>query len=115
MTFIISPEATDRARETLKAAQLFSDNRQAIVLACAAAAESEVVLAIVRRDLTFGGTQTLPLRQLREHVLALEPGAWPLLFSPDADANQVEMRCRKMADLAIAKLEAMQRWTSRHS
>ncbi len=115
MTFTISSEATDRARDTIKAAHLFRENEQAIVLACAAAAESEVVLAIVRRDLTFGGAQTLPLRQLRERVLALEPGTWSLLFSPDADASHVEIRCQKMADLASAKLEAMQRWTSRHS
>ncbi len=108
---MLSREAAERAGRSIQAAEVFRANMQVIEQACAVAAEGQMVVAVVRADLAFGGVWTVPLDELRDRVLQLEESGWSLVFSPQATAEDIEERCARMAWLAQARLEAIQRLT----
>jgi hypothetical protein len=115
MTLLNPDLAEQRARASIAAAESIRSNMMTISDSCNWAQEDEVVLAIIRRDLTFGGALILPLNRLREQVLSLQEVGWSVVFSPGATDNDIEARCDKMAKLAQAKLDVIQRWRDNHS
>lgn len=114
MTFTVTPQAKERAENTVAAAHTFRENAQSIFMACVEAADEEIVLATVSPTLVFAA-YIIPLSELRERVVGLTPGSWSLVFSPNTRPDEIEARCQKMARLASRKLEVMHRWSSRHS
>ena len=111
-----SPELAEaRARQTILAAQVFLSNASAISDHCNWAQEDQVVIALVNRDLTFGGAIIAPLSQLREEVMSRLTSGWTLVFSPGTTDRDIEARCGKMAELAQARLDVIRRWRDKHS
>jgi ABC-type uncharacterized transport system ATPase subunit len=110
---MLSRETAEQAGRSIRAAEVFRANIQAIEQACAVAEEGQMVVAVVGRDLAFGGVWIVPLDELRERVLQLEGGGWSLVFSPQTAPEDIEERCARMAWLAQAKIEAIQRWIGR--
>lgn len=110
-----SPEiAEQRARFAMQAAELFLANSDAIEEKCNWAQEDEIVLAVVKRDLTFDGAIIAPLNELREQVAAVGDKGWTLVFSPGSTGKDIEARCNKMAELARARLDVIRRWRDNH-
>jgi len=116
MTLKKSPELAEaRARQTILAAQVFRSNASAISDHCNWAQEDQVVIAVVKRDLTFDAAFIAPLSQLREEVMSRLNTGWTLVFSPGTTDRDIEVRCDKMAQLAQARLDVIQRWRDKHS
>src|SRR5689334_2591943 len=112
---LLNPElAEQRARASIGAAESIRSNVTAISDSCNWAQEDEVVLAIIRRDLTFGGALIVPLNRLREQVVALQEVGWSIVFSPGATERDIEARCDKMVELAQARLDVIRRWRDNH-
>jgi hypothetical protein len=103
VAFKPSAEAAERSRMSVQAAEVFGDNALVIAGACAEAGRGEVIVAHVRPDLAFGGVALIKLGQLREHILGLDRGSWPLVFSPGVDLQSIEGRCGQMRRLAEAR------------
>jgi hypothetical protein len=115
MTLLNPDLAEQRARASIAAAEAIRSNTATISDSCNWAQEDEVVLAIIRRDLTFGGAIIVPLNRLREQVVSLQEVGWTVVFSPGATDKDIEIRCDKMAELAQARLDVIQRWRNNHS
>jgi hypothetical protein len=113
MTLRTPEQAEERARCAVSAAQVLLSNVTEISDRCNWAQEDEVVLATVKRDLTFSGAVTVPLSLLREEVMSRLDKGWTLVFSPGATDKDIESRCNKMAALARAKLDVIQRWRAK--
>lgn len=114
MGFALTKEAAERPKRTIDAAEVFHAKAWAIARACADAREGETVVAIVERDLTFGGVWTVPTSELTAHVPRLEDGGWSLVFSRRTPVAAIEARSLTLARLAFARWEAIRRWASQH-
>lgn len=114
MPFVPAEETLARPRLTIHAAEIFHAHACAIARNCAEAGEDDVVLATVDRFLSFGGTWLVHRSQLLERVQELGEGGWTLLFSPGSTVREVETRSLELARHAMARWEALRRWTSAH-
>jgi hypothetical protein len=114
----VSPSNPDlveeRARYTIKAAELLRSHIETISDLCNWAQEDEAVLAVVNRDLSFGGAVVVPLNRLREEVMSRLTIGWTMVFSPGSTSKDIQARCDKMSQLAQAKLDVIQRWRAKH-
>ncbi len=106
--------ASDRSIQTIHAAAVFHDQVFAITTACANATEAELVLAAVSQDHAFRGIWTIPRSDLTALATDLEDGGWTIVFSPGADAADIEDRCLKLASTAFDRWKAIRRWVSAH-
>ncbi|HZR41735.1 MAG TPA: hypothetical protein VFB12_16560 [Ktedonobacteraceae bacterium] len=111
-----SNEAMDRPHRAIKAAGILRERAWAIEGAAADAGADEIIVAVVGKDLTFGGIWTA----VREDLMWLVPrvegqGGWSLIFSPKTSSAQVEERCMQFARIAFKRWEAMQRWAGRQA
>jgi hypothetical protein len=113
MTFRPTPQAIERARQTIEVAGIFMNNAPAIAGACAEAAPGEVVVAVAGPERRFRGVFLRPLVKLYETVMSQEPGGWILVFSPGDSLPEIELRCRKMASYAEARHRLASRIASR--
>ena len=102
-------EAAARAWRSKEAARLFYDNAETIALACAAADWWKIVVATVRPDLVFGGTETLLLARLIEHARLREGQGWTLLCKPQLSAAEIQRVALKLAISATRRWEILQR------
>ena len=110
-----SREAMERPYRTLQAAAVLREKAGAIGRATADARQDEVVVALIQRDLSFGGVWTIAREDLARQVLLLEDeGGWSLTFSSHTSVAQIEERCAELARIAGKRWEVMQRWASRH-
>lgn len=110
-----SREAVERPYRTFQATSVLREKAVAIERATADAREDEIVVAIVQKDLSFGGVWTIAREELVRQVLLLEDeGGWSFTFSSNTLVAQVEERCAELARIALRRWEAMQRWASRH-
>ena len=110
-----SREAMERPYRTIQAAGVLRKNAKTIGNATATAQEDEIIVAVVHKDLSFGGALTIAREDLTRQVLRVEDeGGWSLIFSLDTSVIQVEERCSELARIARKRWEAMQRWASRH-
>lgn len=115
MPFHFSQGASDRPKQTIHAAEVLHDNARSIASVCMDAAEDEVVVAVINRDMGFGGVWTIPRSELSDRVPQLDDGGWSLVFGPGTPAADIEDRCLRLARLAFARWEVMRRWASRHA
>jgi len=115
MTFILSREAVDRPQRTIQAMQVFQAEVHTIAERCATAAEGDVIVAVVMRDLTFGGTWVVATADTTMVLEAVEDGGWSLSFPRHASIEHIQHQCQTVADIAGKRLTAIQRWLSRHS
>jgi hypothetical protein len=112
---MLSKEALERAKRTIDAEEVLHDHAPEIARVCAGAAVSESVIALVRRDLSFGGVITAPTEHFRANLHEMEEeGGWEQVFDPLEDVEAIEQRCLEMARNAFARWETALRWASRH-
>ena len=109
-----SQEALERPTRTLQAAGVLREKAEAIWRATMDAREDEVVIAVIQRDLSFGGVWTVTRDQLaRQMPLVEDKGGWSFTFSPNTSLAQIEERCLEFMRIAFRRWEAMQRWSIR--
>ena len=110
-----SREAMERPYRTLEATKILREKAESIARITANAQANEVVVAVIRGDLSFGGIWTLAREELMKQVpIVDEAGGWSLIFSPNTQVARVEERCDELARLAQRRGEAMRRWAARH-
>ena len=110
-----SREAIERPYRTFQAAGIVREKARTIERVTAVAAEDEIVVALVEKDLSFGGIWTLAREDMAVQILRMEEdGGCSLIFSPNTSIAQVEERCNELARIALRRWEAMKRWASRH-
>lgn len=106
----LSPEAKDRARETIEVAEVFGANADEIAAAVAGAAEGHVVVAVVDGTHEFAGAHHVSRTELVDAVPAFEAdGGWAMVFSVGADADHVRQRTAEMASIAQQRIDAIER------
>lgn len=110
-----SREAMERPYRTLEATKILREKAAIIARATTNAQANEVVVAVIRGDLSFGGIWTLAREDLMKQVPVVEEeGGWSLIFSPNTLVAHVEERCDELARIAQKRGQAMQRWAARH-
>ena len=115
MVHHFSQHAMERPRRSMRAADILRNNAWAIELAASDAREDEIVVAVVREDLTFGGAWTIAREDLIRQIPALEgKDGWSFTFSSQTPVTEIERRCREYTQLTNRRWELMQRWSSRH-
>ncbi len=97
MPFVPPQAALERPQRTVEAMAVLGEQAQVIARACADAGDSEVILAAVDPDLTFGGVWTIPVEQLSARATPDEAGGWSLLFSPGTSVEEIAARCQTRA------------------
>lgn len=110
-----SREAMERPYRTIQATKVLREKARTIERATTNARADEVIVAVIRNDLSFGGVWTLARESLARQIFIVEDeGGWSLIFSPNTSVPQIEERCDELARIAQKKGEAMRRWASRH-
>jgi hypothetical protein len=110
-----SREAIERPYRTIEATKVLLEKATIIERATRDARVDEVIVAVVRPDLSFVGVWTLAREDMSRQVFVVEDeGGWSLLFSPNTSLAQIEKRCDELAGIARRRGEIMQRWASRH-
>ncbi len=110
-----SREAVERPYRTIEAMRVLREKAEIIEKVTADAQADEVVVAVIRKDLSFGGVWTLAREDLAKQVLVVEDeGGWSLTFSPKTSLASVEERCNEVAGIAQKRGEIMQRWIREH-
>jgi hypothetical protein len=110
-----SREAVERPYRTVEATNVLRAKAEIVARATTSAHADEVVVAVIGKDLSFGGVWTLAREDMARQVLVVEDeGGWSLIFSPNTSVAQVEQRCDELAGIARKRGEAMQRWARRH-
>ncbi len=111
-----SQEAIERPYRTLEATKVLREKAEVIERATANAQADEVIVAVIRSDLSFGGVWTLAREDMARQVLVVEDeGDWSLTFSPNTPATHVEQRCDELARIAQRRADVMQNWLRRNS
>ena len=109
-------EALARPVKTVEAARVLREQAGAIEQAALAAGAVEIVVAVVRKDLSFAGVWTLARSNLASQVRELEnAGGWSLTFAPGSTRVQIEARCDELAGLAQRRADALQQRVQRRS
>ncbi len=112
---LLNPDLSEkRAITTIAAAETLREHIAAISDSCNWAQDDEAVLAVIGRDLSFGGALIVPLSSLRETVLSIQETGWTLVFSPGSTDKDIEARCDRMVQGAQARLDAIRRWRAKH-
>lgn len=110
-----SKEARERPYRTIEATKVLREKAEIIERVTNDARADEVIVAVVRPDLSFGGVWTLAREDMTRQIFVVEDeGGWSLLFSPNTSIAQVEERCNELAMIAQKRGEVMQKWISRH-
>jgi hypothetical protein len=110
----LSPEAQDRARETIAVAEVFGANAELIAAAVAEVGDTHVLVAVVDNTHEFTGTHYVSKDDLVETVPSLEgDGGWAMVFSTGADAEHVRRRTAEMAAIAQQRIDMIDRIQAR--
>lgn len=109
----LSPEAKARAVRTIDVAAVFADHAEVIVAALPHVPQGHVLVALVDADHTFTGTHHVEQANLVERVPQIEGDGWAMVFSPGAEVSDVQRRTAEMADIARARIAAIDRILSR--
>ncbi|HLI06067.1 MAG TPA: hypothetical protein VKV40_05810 [Ktedonobacteraceae bacterium] len=111
-----SEEAIERPQLTVEAARILREKADVVARATTSAQYDEVVVAVIRDDLSFGGVWILARQHLALQIDAVEDeGGWSLTFSPNTPAARIEQRCDELASIAQRRGEIMRRWLERHT
>jgi hypothetical protein len=110
----LSPEARDRARETIAVAEVFGANADEIAAAVAESSPGHVLVAVVDETHAFAGTHHVSRDELVDAVPALEAdGGWAMVFSSGANADHIRRRTAEMASIARQRLDTIDRIVAR--
>jgi hypothetical protein len=109
----LSPEAQERARQTVVVAEVFGANAELIAAAVAEVPDEHVLIAVVDRSHEFSGAHPVSKSDLVETVPTLEADGWAMVFSPGADVDHVRRRTSEMASLARQRVDAIERIVAR--
>jgi hypothetical protein len=110
-----SREAMEKPYRTLQAAWILRENAETIGRVAAGASEDEIIVAVVHKDLSFGGAWAVARNELAKEVMVTEDkGGLSLIFSSNTPVVTIEERCNELARIARKRWEVMQRWVSRH-
>jgi len=111
----LSPEAKARAVRTIDVAAVFADHAEIIVEALPELPEGHVLVALVDADHAFTGTHHVEKVNLVERVPQIEGDGWAMVFSPGASVEDVRRRTAEMADIARARIAAIDRILARRA
>lgn len=110
-----SREARERPYRTVEAARVLREKATVVERATGNAQFDEVIVAVIRSDLSFGGVWIFARQNLLQQIHTVEDeGGWSLTFSPNTPAASIEQRCDELARIAQKRGEVMQRWLQRH-
>jgi hypothetical protein len=109
----LSPEAKARAVRTIDVAAVFADNAEIIVADLPDVPEGHVLVALVDPDHAFTGTHHVEKANLVERVPQLEGDGWAMVFSPGSSVADIRRRTAEMADIARARIAAIDRILAR--
>ncbi len=110
-----SREARERPHRTIEAARVLHEKANIVERATSKAQFDEVIVAVIRSDLSFGGVWILARKHLLQQIHTVEDeGGWSLTFSPNTPAASIEQRCDELARIAQKRGDVMQRWLQRH-
>jgi hypothetical protein len=111
-----SPEARERAERTVLVAEIFGDHAELIVSRLPDVPEGSVLVAVVDAEHTFGGTHHVDQAELHARVPELESdGAWVMVFSYPATAEDVRRRAADYAATARKRAEVIDRINARRA
>ncbi len=112
----LSPEARQRAEQTILVAEVFGANADRIAAAVIEVPDEHVLIAVVDSAQEFAGTHQVAHSDLVETVPALEgEGGWAMVFSAGADADHVRRRTSEMASIARQRIDAIARILARRA
>jgi len=111
----LSPEAKARAVRTIDVAAVFADNAEIIVAELPDVPEDHVLVALVDTEHAFTGTHHVEKANLVERIPEIEGDGWAMVFSPGASVEDVRRRTAEMADIARARIAAIDRILSRRA
>ncbi|MDQ2837977.1 MAG: hypothetical protein M3Y42_06630 [Actinomycetota bacterium] len=112
----VSPEQIEKSRRTIRAAEVFANNADAIVAHVGELPEDHVVVAVVTGDYDFDGVHHVSRLELVERVPALEgPDGWAMVFSIGTDDEHVAARTTEMISLAEKRIDMISRIVARRS
>lgn len=112
----LSPEAKERARQTVVVAEVFGANAELIAAAVAEVPDEHVLVAVVDGSHAFSGTHHVSTADLVEIVPSLEAdGGWAMVFSSGADAEHVRRRTAEMASIAQQRIDTIERIQARRA
>jgi hypothetical protein len=111
----LSPEAKERARQTVLVAEVFGANAELIWAAVAEVPDEHLLVALVDVSHDFAGTHPVSTSELVERVPALEADGWAMVFSPGADVAHVRRRTAEMASIARQRIDAIERIVARRN
>jgi hypothetical protein len=111
----LSPEAKARAVRTIDVAGVFADNAEVIVAELPDVPEGHVLVALVDTEHAFTGTHHVEKANLVARVPELEGQGWAMVFSPGATVEDIRRRTAEMADIARARISAIDRILSRRT
>ncbi len=110
----LSPEARQRAEQTVLVAEIFGANADQIAAAVADVPAEHVLVALVDAEHAFAGTYHVRKADLVDIVPSLEgEGGWAMVFSAGADADHVRRRTAEMASIARQRVDAIERIVAR--
>lgn len=109
----ITPQAVERARRSIEAADVFLQHAPVVAQACADASDGEIVVALVGHDNTFLGVHVVPIMRLYSTVMEYGAESWSLIFSAGTGILEIEMRCKQMKKYAEARYRLARRISQR--
>jgi hypothetical protein len=110
----LSPEAKERARQTIRVADVFAGHADEIESAVGSVPPGHVLVAVVDAGHEFTGLHHVHTDELIDRIAELEgPGGWAMVFSPGADAETVRRRTGEMATIAEQRIAAIDRINAR--
>jgi hypothetical protein len=110
----LSPEARQRAEQTVLVAEIFGANADQIAAAVVDVPAEHVLVALVDAEHEFAGTYHVRKADLVDIVPSLEgEGGWAMVFSAGADAGHVRRRTAEMASIARQRVDAIERIVAR--
>ncbi len=101
--------AAERAHRTMEAAEVLRAAAGNVARACANAQGSDLVVAVIDADLTFGGAWVIPRAELQTWVRRLTPGTWSLTFEAGDTIEDVIARSTEWEGLARRRWQILQR------
>jgi hypothetical protein len=111
---VFSKRALERPARAIQAFGIVRENAWEIGLATSRASRDACVVAVVKPDLSYAGTWTIPLKDLTTHLPEVEAEqGWALTFPASTSVAEVEDHCLHLARLSFKRWEAMQRYASR--
>jgi L-2-hydroxyglutarate oxidase LhgO len=111
----LSPEAKARAARTIDVAAVFSANAETIVAQLSEVPEEHVLVAVVDAEHAYTGTEHVQRAELSQRVPQLEADGWAMVFSPGTSVADVQRRTAEMADIARARIAAIDRILARRA